>query len=394
MQTCRPARVAFLIDDVKSAAGGTEGQITALLRSLDRGIVRPYLLFLGAHADEGSPEFGVEPMELHVRKILSTGCLRGISKLINIIRDAHIDVLESHFVDASLFACAAALWLPQVVLISARRNQGYWRTPRYKMTFALLNRRVDLFLANCRATADWISRSERIRRERIHVIHNGVDLSRFDYDREEVRAGYRALLGLPPDAFVMGAVANLRAPKALDVFLRAARLVSSEIPHSRFLVVGSGPQMNELVSMAGTLGIGDKVQFLGRRDDVPQLLAAFDVGVLSSSSESFSNSILEYMAARLPVVCTDVGGAREAVEEGVTGRLVPPGDPEALADAVARVALGGRGRIMGERGRARVEAEFSMETMVRKYERLYVALARAGRRGTAAVTDTADGDGR
>src|ERR1043166_1783420 len=148
------------------------------------------------------------------------------------------------------------------------------------------------------------------------------------------RAEARAALGLPGDGarrFVT-VVANLRHEvRDIPTFLRAAARVRAEVEDAAFVVAGEGPLAEPLRALAEELGIAETAFFRGRRAGVADLLAASDVGVLSSKAEGFSNSILEYMAAARPVVATDVGGAREAVVEGETGHLVAPGDDEALA---------------------------------------------------------------
>jgi glycosyltransferase involved in cell wall biosynthesis len=131
----------------------------------------------------------------------------------------------------------------------------------------------------------------------------------------------------------------------------------------------------DLQDIAHATGISDRVRFLGVRRDVPRLLAAADVGVLCSHQEGFSNAILECMAAALPMVVTDVGGNGEAVLDGETGFVVPPRDPEALGQAILKLASEPALRTeQGKKARARVEAQFSIQACVSKYDRLYTAL--------------------
>jgi len=127
--------------------------------------------------------------------------------------------------------------------------------------------------------------------------------------------------------------------------------------------------------MADEFQIQENVMFLGSRDDVSALLAASDIGILSSHEEGFSNAILESMAASLPMIVSDVGGNAEAVIHGETGLVVPAGDPKALAEAIAElVGAPERCHAMGQAGRTRIEQSFSMETCIKNYNRLYAGL--------------------
>ena len=375
-----PVRVAFVIDTIASGGAGTENHLVTLLRKLDRTIVEPYLCVLAKSNWLWDNCRDLAPRETGFSKVLSLHSVRPFERFIRFLAFERILIVESYFITANIVACAAALCLPRVMLVSNRRGQSYSYTLAERLALRALKGRVDLYLANCRATREWASKTEGIPKNKIGVIYNGVDLKRFEYDREIVRARYRSELNLPADAIVIGIVANLRPPKAIDIFLRAARLVSLRFPDAHFVLAGDGPQMSGMVALSRDLGLSDRAHFLGSRDDVARLLAVFDVGVLSSSSESMPNSILEYMAAGLPVVCTDVGGCREAVVHNGTGFLVPPGDPEALAAAILRVCMEGRAESMGARGRARVETMFTFEQMVRRYEQLYTQLAAMGRR--------------
>jgi glycosyltransferase involved in cell wall biosynthesis len=141
------------------------------------------------------------------------------------------------------------------------------------------------------------------------------------------------------------------------------------------VIVGEGPERARLEAQAAHLGLAEQVHFVGHQQDVRPWLAAFDVCVLSSDWEGMSNAILEAMAAGLPVVATAVGGTPEVVVDGVTGFLVPPRDPQALADAILRLLRDpDLRRRMGEAGRAHVTEHFSVEQMVHKRERLYEEL--------------------
>jgi L-malate glycosyltransferase len=175
-------------------------------------------------------------------------------------------------------------------------------------------------------------------------------------------------------------LANIREVKDHATFLRAARRVHAALPETAFLLAGDGPLMGSMVALARELGLERAVFFLGRCDRVVELLQLSDVCVLSSISEGFSNSILEYMAARRPVVATGVGGIPEAVKDGETGYLVPPGDDELMAERIVSLLCDEeKARSMGERGRAIVEERFSSACQRARTERLYARLLAAAR---------------
>ncbi len=212
----------------------------------------------------------------------------------------------------------------------------------------------------------------------VHVIPNGIDVTRFDapVDRGETRRR----LGIPATAVVAGIVARLTRAKAHDVLLDAFERVASRRADAWLLVVGDGELRNAVEERVRAMDARERVVLAGERRDVPAVLAAMDVFVLSSVTEGLAVTLLEAMAARRPVVATRVGGNAEVVVDGETGRLVRPSDPVALADAMLEVmARPPAAEAMGRAGRARVEARFSTRAMVDAYERLYASLVDAER---------------
>jgi glycosyltransferase involved in cell wall biosynthesis len=206
---------------------------------------------------------------------------------------------------------------------------------------------------------------------KLHVIENGVDLSRFRPDREGCSA-VRAELGVPPGARLVGTAGRLEEVKNQALLLRAAApLLGSNL---RLVLVGDGPLRASLQALVRELGRDAEVRFLGTRSDMPRVMAALDLFVLSSHTEGLPVVLLEAMATGLPVVCTAVGGIAEVVEDGRTGLLVREGDEVRLRESMARLlgdpALAMR---MGEDGRARAVERYSVDRMVARYEELYVA---------------------
>jgi glycosyltransferase involved in cell wall biosynthesis len=204
------------------------------------------------------------------------------------------------------------------------------------------------------------------RRERIVTVPNGVFPAEIGVSVD--RAVLRASLGLGDGEFAVLCVANLRPEKGVDAFAEAVARARTDGAHTlRGLVAGDGPERERLERLVAGL---DGVDLLGSRGDVPDLISACDAAALLSEAEALPMSILEAMALGRPVVTSDVGGAGEAVADGETGTVVPPGDMPAAAAALAALAADpDRARAMGERGRARQRERFDGEAMVDGYWR-------------------------
>jgi glycosyltransferase involved in cell wall biosynthesis len=372
-----PIRIAFLIDAILSPTGGTERQLLLLLEGLDRKVFEPHLCVF-RNTPWTREHFTLCP--LHDLKIGSLKSFRAWTNIIRFavwLRKENIDIVQAHFMDSSLMGIPFA-WMARLPgVIAMRKSQGYWMTEKPHFVQKFMNMLPDIFVANSESTRQWSHRTEGIALDRIRVIHNGFVEHGIPHD-DACRIRARDLLGLSGDAFVVGIVANLRPVKRIDVFLHAAALVQREMPGTFFVIVGEGDERPGLEELASNLGLRDKVLFLGGRRDVAMLLPAFDVGVLSSDSESFSNAVVEYMAAGLPVACTDVGGCQEALEGSPAGVLVPPGDDAGLGKAILCLLSDDtvREHAKIEHPR-RVQEKFSSTMYLATYEVLYKDLMSA-----------------
>src|SRR5437763_4519559 len=237
-----------------------------------------------------------------------------------------------------------------------------------RMSFRLAHR----VIANCFVVQNQLIR-EGVNPKRIIQHYNGLDLDRLKPAGGLTREAALKMFALPQGRRYITIVANLRNPvKDHQMFLRAAARVRTTVPDAAFVVAGEGELMPGLRQLAADLGIADDVHFIGRCDDVASLLFASNVGALSSRAEGFANAILEYMAAGLPVVATDVGGVREAIVEGEAGHIVASGDDEAMAARIIQVLKDDEdARMMGARGKAIVADRFSSEHHLRNTLELY-----------------------
>jgi len=381
----RAVRVCYVIDRLQVA--GTETQLLALVRGLDRSRVVPYLCLLDGH---DALSRSLEPddcpvLRLGVRSLRRGSTLRQAWRFARFLRNERIDVVQTHFPDSTCFAAPVARLAGVRHVLRTRRDLGFWMRPVDRWLGRLSRRIATLTVANCEACRQAVLAQEKAAADSVVVLENGIDLD--------------ALLRVPPVDVSengrirrVGMVANLRPVKGPDVFLRAAAIVAGDLPDVRFQIAGTGDEPSARRLMRAC-GIEDRCELRGTVRDVPAFLGELDVAVLASHSEGLSNALLEYMAAARPIVATAVGGSMELIEDGVHGLLVAPGEPAAMADAIARLlADPGFAIRLGMAGRERAANRYSREAMIRRYEDFYQRLcaghkAATGGRALGAATD-------
>jgi glycosyltransferase involved in cell wall biosynthesis len=303
--------------------------------------------------------------------------LRPWGALIAYIRRREVDVLHTHMVGSNIWGALIDSLVKVPVFVAHEHTWSFQGQPHRKFIDRnLISRRADVFVAVSRADQRRMTEIERIPERKVRFIPNGIAPSPPPDPGHDVRSE----LGIEPDQPVVGIVAVARAQKALDVLLRAAAQIRTAFPDVKVLLVGGADNPEDsyvlgLHALARELKLDSTVSFLGPRSDVPDLLRAFDVAVLSSDFEGSPLSVLEYMEAGRPVVSTRVGGLPDIVEDGVTGLLVKPRDPGALAAAVSNLLRNPeRAAAMGRAGQKRQRDEFSIEAMARRFEELYEEL--------------------
>jgi sugar transferase (PEP-CTERM/EpsH1 system associated) len=299
-----------------------------------------------------------------------------VGRLYRVFRRERPDIVHTHAWGTLVEGLVAAR-LARVPAVVHGEHGTLQTKPHQRWVQRLAWERADVILSVSSRLAERMAREVGFPLARIRTIRNGVDLARF---RSGDRDAARLALGIPPGALVVGTVGRLVPVKDQRTLVAAAAALRGVFPQLRVLLVGDGPLTNDLHRQVQALGLGDVVRLLGNRADIERVLPALDVFVLSSLSEGMSNTIQEAMASGLPVVATDVGGARELVVAGQTGLLVPAGQPQAMADAVEALLRAPSDRAaMGDAARRRAEAEFSLQRMIGDYERVYLELgARSG----------------
>ena len=292
-------------------------------------------------------------------------------QVVRLIRERRIEIVHSHGKGAGLYGRLAAR-LTGVVAIHTFHGIHYQSYPRLYLT-------VERYLARHGYAVVHVSASQA--REavalglapagRSRVLVNGVDAGR-------VRAAIareplaRPALGLDQDALVLGTIARFDPVKGLDVLLRAFAQIVARRPNTQLLLVGDGPEAPRLRALAGALGLGDRVVFAGAVPDAARGLPAVDLYVSASRREGLPLALLEAMVCGLPVLATRVPGNVDVVEEGLTGVLIPPGDPDGLARAAVELLEDpARRRALGEAGRERVESQFALSRLLTEMGNLY-----------------------
>jgi glycosyltransferase involved in cell wall biosynthesis len=369
--------------------GGTENQFMTLGTSLNSRhfqVELACLRRLGPFIAEATRR----SMPLHEYPIDSFHSVRTIAQQMrfasSIVR-RRIEIVHAYNFYGNVFAIPPARLAAAPVVIASIRDRGPYLSPMQARVQRQICRVATRVLVNATSVKDWLL-EQGYNPGRIVVIPNGVDLSRFDgpFDRNAIRREF----GLEPGVPLVTVVSRLNYLKGLEHFLEAAALLVPRFPHVRFLIVGEAQlgdlrYLNVLTSLANRRGIGDKVIFTGVRADVPALLASSTISVMPSLNEALSNVLLESMAAGAPTVATRVGGTPEAMVDQVTGLLVPPADPAAMAAAIARLLSDPEfASALGRAARRVVEDRFSVGRMVEATEQLYMnLLAEKGARRVA-----------
>lgn len=351
-------RILYCIDSIQR--GGTETQLLGLVNRLDRERFRPSLCTLLP----SSPLLGevrAPHLEIGGGRLVGPGGVRRVRRLAAWMKEHRIDIVQTQFQDSTVLGIAAARMAGVPVRLASFRDLGFWRRPVSEFMMRRTYPMATGFLANATAVKADVCRRDGLDPSRFMVIPNGIDVP-----------AYKFVEHLESEVAV-GIVGNLnRRVKRQDLFLRAAARLAPKYPDVVWHVVGDGEFRQEYEAMAADLGIGEKTVFAGRVEDVSSYLGKLSVGVLCSDSEGLSNALLEYMLRGCAVVATAVGGNLEAVRDGETGLLIPPGNEVALASAIGRYLDEKTLRLtLSMKARAMAEERFSWESCVAAHQDHY-----------------------
>jgi glycosyltransferase involved in cell wall biosynthesis len=350
--------------------GGTEKVLTHLLAGLDRQRWRP-VLFHHAEPSLGPLLAKARELDVELRAVPRINRFRDVAPLSRFVRELRSErpsVFHAHLhwpLACRFGLVAAALAHVRVRVATAHLfvelPTSIWISAQQRLVTAVVGR----YLAVSHEVAERMRRRFRIPAHKLQVVPNAIDLTPFGESRPDV---LRATLTRKPGQPIVLTVARLDRQKGHSYLLAAA----AQVPDALFVLAGDGPERASLEAAARAAGLEHRVIFLGYRSDIPDLLASSDLFVLPSLFEGLPLSILEAMAAGRPVIASAIGGNDEAVVHGGTGLLVPPADPDALAQAI-RLLLSDASlaRCFGAAGRAHAQREFSARRMVDRVTQVY-----------------------
>jgi glycosyltransferase involved in cell wall biosynthesis len=292
-------------------------------------------------------------------------------RLERFLRRERVDILHTHKFGSNVWGAIVGAAARVPIVLAHEHTWSFEGQPmRRVLDRELIARVADRFIAVSREDRRRMTDVEGIDPSRTLFIPNGVPAPPPPSGRD-----VREELGIAPDAPVLGVVGLLRPQKAHHVLLHAATTLVERWPDLQVLIIGDGPERASIESLIAELKLERTVRITGLRADVPDVLQALDIAVCCSDFEGSPLSVLEYMAAGLPVVATEVGGLPDLIEPGFNGLLVPARDPAALAQALAQLLSDPAGaRAMGARSVTRRMEEFDVSVIVGRLEALYSQL--------------------
>lgn len=376
----RPARkVFYLLDSLN--VGGTETQAVELARRISTA---GYDVTLGCLRAQGPLLQKLQGTDVEVKEFHPQGGIDSPSGLYQMLRLSwflrreRFDIVHTHDLWSNLLGVPAARLAGVPAIVSSRRDLAHfdWYQGKRRVWLRRVQNLSGAVLANATPIREALIAEDGFAPEKVRVIHNGVDIEKFQVPRDRDR-----LFPGVGDAKLIVLVGNMHTDvKGHPWLIEAANAVVREFSLARFVLVGEGEQRAAFEKQVATLGLERNFLFLGHRSDVAEIIACCDIAALPSRAEGLSNAVLEYMAAGLPVIASRVGGNAELVQDGVTGLLVPPEDSPALAAGLIRLLRDpALARQTAENGHKFVVQNFSFERLVHAVDALYSELLAARR---------------
>lgn len=355
--------------------GGSERQMIQMSTLLHES--RDYQVHVASLSTGGVLRAEIERLQVPIidfplTSFYDANMFRQMRRFVSYLKEHQIKIVHSHDFYSNIFGMSGSVLARVRGRIASKRETTGTRTKAQTNIERCAFRLAQAIVANAEAVKEQLVQ-QGVSPDKVAIIYNGIDLSRFNLNGNANQALQRLNLANIQGRPVVTMVANFEYRiKDHPMLLRTARRVKGEVPEVVFVIAGEGEFRNETQKLAAELELTDTCLFIGRCGNVPDLLAASDICVLTSQAEGFSNSILEYMAAGRAVVATDVGGASEAIVEGETGHLVKAGDDRAMAERIISLLRDSdRRRAMGSKARRLVEQRFSRESRLANTSALY-----------------------
>jgi glycosyltransferase involved in cell wall biosynthesis len=362
--------VLLVLDQFPRTLGGGERIVLKLADLLPKYGYRVSILTFSA--DPASAGLQSPPCSVYLLPLQRTydlTALRGSLELRKFLREQKIRVVQTFFESSDLWAGFVTKAMSSAKLIWSRRDMGILRTGKHHAAYRLMASAPDRVFAVSEQVRRHCIDVDGIKPSRVQTIYNGLDLADWSSASSAAKQEGEALVTT---------VGNIRRVKGHDVFIRAAASVAAQFPKATFSIAGDVLEPDyfvELQAMMRDLKLSGRFRFAGGVKNLREHLATADVFVLPSRSEGFSNAIVEAMAASLPVVATNVGGNGEAVQDGVSGVIVPPEDPNALAAAIVQLLSDpAKARRMGAEGKRLAAEKFTTEAMMTQITNVYQCL--------------------
>lgn len=368
-------KIAYIIDTIATPAAGTEKQLLLLINEIDKSKFKPYLICLrnSEWLQNNYFPFGVHILE--VGSLLSLSFFRGLLKLRKLHQKENFDIVQTFFIDGNIFGTVAAKFIGCKRLVSSRRNIGYWHNNFHIRILRFLKNWTSYYLCNSKASLNKTTEMEKVDPSKIYIIYNGLDFNIFDSINDEMRKKQRDAWGIKNSDIIIGAITNLRTVKNIDLMIETASILVQEFHHLKFVVVGEGDLRKKLQHKIDKLNLNNNFFMVGRIDNILAPLSAFDIAVMPSLSESFSNSLIEYMAAKLPIVSSDSGGNSEAIEHNKTGLLFSLNDKMGLSKSIRQlIANKSTAELLAENAYNKAFNNYSINRMVLNHQNFYMKI--------------------
>lgn len=382
----RKIKIIFVIDILIGFAG-TEKHLFDTITYLNKEIFSCCVVSFKARewVVEEFKKVGAEILIIHLDKIYGLHALKQFYILVSYMKKVAPDIVQTFHLKSDTFGVLAAKASGTPCIVSSRRDIGDLKKKSHILLNRFTNQWIDKYISVCEAVAERLQKNEHVPPEKIKVIYNGVDTKKFYMNPNEM-SNIRKNLNIPADSFIVGIVSNFRPEKDILCFFKAMAILQCKIKNLRIIAAGCGKNEvqkrigEQIIQFCRENNLLCHVLFPGYAKDVRPYIAVMDVACLTPvKNEGFSNAILEEMSMGKPVVATDVGGNGESVLDGETGFIIPPNNPEQLAEKILFLYKNPEQRkCMDIKARERTEIIFSLETMIQNMEAFYMSVCKKG----------------